>query len=229
MKVHALIMAAGSGERFAGETPKQLRLLVDRPLVAWSIQRLASSSRIDGIVVVAAPGGEEAMLTSLAGTALDAVGRIVAGGERRQDSVRLGLGAIPDGATHVLIHDAARPCLSGDLLERIVDALSGEDAVVPVAPAVDTLVRTMDGHVDAVIDRANVGHVQTPQAFELGVIRAAHERAHETGLDASDDGTLVLAMGQRVAAVAGEHRNIKVTYPDDLVVAEAILRQGEAT
>lgn len=224
MKTYALIMAAGTGERFAADTPKQLRLLVDRPMAAWCIERLSSSPRVSGVLVVCAPGGEDALRTSFTGTVIDRVHAIVDGGPRRQDSVRLGLAALPGDATHVLIHDAARPCLSAELVERLLDALARNDAVVPTAPAVDTLVRDDGAKVDAILDRAHVCAVQTPQAFRVQLIRDAHARAAQNGLSASDDGSLVFAMGETVATVPGERTNIKVTYPEDLVIAEAILR-----
>jgi 2-C-methyl-D-erythritol 4-phosphate cytidylyltransferase len=150
---------------------------------------------------------------------------VVEGGERRQDSVRLGVEALPETATHVLVHDAARPCLSLALLDRMVAALNKHGAVVPAVPAVDTLVVSTGDAVDAIVNRTNIAGVQTPQAFETQLLLRAHRKAFADGLKSSDDGSLVLALGERVATVAGDHTNIKITYPEDVAIAEAILTQ----
>jgi 2-C-methyl-D-erythritol 4-phosphate cytidylyltransferase/2-C-methyl-D-erythritol 2,4-cyclodiphosphate synthase len=122
-----------------------------------------------------------------------------------------------------LIHDAARPCLSAELLARIVEALRSNDAVVPVIPAVDTLAVNYGGVVDAIVDRANIACVQTPQAFEKQLALRAHRKAFADGLESSDDGSLVLALGGKVTTVPGDRANIKVTYAEDIAIAEEIL------
>ena len=217
----AVIVAAGTSERF-GAGLKQVALLIDRPVLAWSVERLGAA--VDEVVVVAPPGREDALAAALAGPWSGQVDRIVPGGETRQASVRAGLEALGDDVDVVLVHDAARPCLGADLVGRMLDAARRGGAAVPVVAVRDTLVREHEGRVDAVLDRQGVCAVQTPQAFALDVIRRAHRRAAARGLEASDDGTLVLAMGTPVVAVRGEPDNIKITWPSDLVLAEAILR-----
>jgi 2-C-methyl-D-erythritol 4-phosphate cytidylyltransferase len=216
-------MAAGRGERFAGNAPKQLSLISGRPMVAWSIERFAGCADIKTIVLVVPPDQDEAWQAAMAEPSGEHVDRMVPGGDRRQDSVRLGIGALPDEVTHVLVHDAARPCLPAELLDRIVKALGEYSAVVPAVPAVDTLVVDTGGSVDAIVDRATVAAVQTPQAFEKELLLRAHRKALAEGLESSDDGSLVLALGEHVATVPGDRKNIKVTYPDDVPIAEAIL------
>jgi len=152
----------------------------------------------------------------------------VSGGNSRQDSVYNGLERVPEGTTHVLIHDAARPCLSPALRDRVIDALASHDAVVPAVPVTDTLIRDMDAGVDAILDRENLAGVQTPQGFRLELIRRAHRIARERGFKSSDDGSLVLALAEKVATVPGERTNLKVTYRDDVIIAEAILKKGAA-
>jgi 2-C-methyl-D-erythritol 4-phosphate cytidylyltransferase len=122
-----------------------------------------------------------------------------------------------------LIHDAARPCLSAGLLARIVKALRNDDAVVPVIPVVDTLAVDNGGVIDAVVDRANIACVQTPQAFEKQLALRAHRKAFADGLESSDDGSLVLALGKKVKTIPGDRTNIKVTYEEDIAIAEEIL------
>jgi 2-C-methyl-D-erythritol 4-phosphate cytidylyltransferase len=126
----------------------------------------------------------------------------------------------------VLIHDAARPCLSAALRDRVLDALGSYDAVVPAVPVTDTLIRDVEARVDAMLDRVHISGVQTPQAFRADLIVRAHRIARERGLHSSDDGSLVLALAEQVATVAGERTNIKVTYREDLAIAEAILKNG---
>lgn len=221
MKHFAIIVAAGSGERFAGGVPKALAPIAGVPMLAWSIRRL--SELTDGCIVVVPPGKEAAFRTALAEHGAESVKAWVAGGETRQESVRNGLQALPDDATHVLIHDAARVCVNMATARRVLDALATHDAVVPAVPAVDTLIRIHDDKVDAIVDRVHVSGVQTPQGFRVTLIREAHERAGARGFEASDDGTLVLAIEQDVRVVEGDRTNIKVTYPEDVTIAEAIL------
>jgi 2-C-methyl-D-erythritol 4-phosphate cytidylyltransferase len=154
---------------------------------------------------------------------LDKVDGVVAGGKTRQDSVRHGLEALPSSSETVLVHDAARPCLSSALLQRILDALGGSDAVVPALPAVDTLIREQSNHLDAVVDRVGISGVQTPQGFRTELLRRAHANAEAGGIKSSDDGSLVFALGEPVATVPGERTNIKITFEEDLAIAEAIL------
>ena len=133
------------------------------------------------------------------------------------------LRALPEDVTHVLIHDAARPCTSPELVDRILDALASYAAVVPAVAATDTLIRDYQGRVDAIIDRVHVAGVQTPQAFRFDLILRAHREAKARGFQSSDDGSLVLALGEPVHTVPGERTNIKVTFRDDVAIAEAIL------
>jgi 2-C-methyl-D-erythritol 4-phosphate cytidylyltransferase len=224
VNVIALIMAAGTGERFG--TRKQTTVLGGRPMLAWSAALLAKSPRITGLVVVT-PGEDAAALReALEGDAPHKLIATVAGGATRQDSVFNGLEHVPAGTTHVLIHDAARPCLSAALCDRVIDALSAHDAVVPAMPVTDTLIRDVDAGVDAILDRVHIAGVQTPQAFKLDLIRRAHRAARDNGFKSSDDGSLVLALGEKVATVPGERTNLKVTFREDLAIAEAILNNG---
>jgi 2-C-methyl-D-erythritol 4-phosphate cytidylyltransferase len=219
----ALIMAAGRGERFSGGAPKQLALVGGRPMVAWSIERFGTCPDVEKVFLVIPPAQTDAWRATLAEPSGELVSEVVEGGDRRQDSVRMGVEALPDSITHVLIHDAARPCLSAELLARVVEAARKEDAVVPTVPVVDTLCVEMDAALAAVVDRTNLSSVQTPQAFEKKTILRAHRKAHAEGLKSSDDGSLVLALGERVGTIPGEGTNIKITYAQDIAIAEEIL------
>jgi len=222
MNIFAIIVAAGTGERFGGE-PKQLAPLCGRPMLSWSIKRLGDRRNITGLVCVVPPGGGDAIRDGLRDAGAADIDAWPDGGATRQESVCNGLAVLPPEATHVLIHDAARPCVTERLIARLTDALREHDAVVPVVPAVDTLVHVEGTAVDRVVERSHIAGVQTPQGFELGLIRRAHDLARDTGTRASDDGSLVLALGEKLATVEGERMNIKVTYPEDMAIADAIL------
>ncbi|HEU4929185.1 MAG TPA: 2-C-methyl-D-erythritol 4-phosphate cytidylyltransferase [Candidatus Krumholzibacteria bacterium] len=225
MRAAALIMAGGSGERFAGAsgTPKQMVELCGRPMISWSTDALAQASQLGRIVIVLPQGLEAEVRAVLSPDATAKLHAFVVGGATRQESVFNGLSALPSDVTHVLIHDAARPCVSSVLIESILDALQSHHAVVPAVAVADTLVRDAGGKVDAIIDRVHVAGVQTPQAFQFDLILRAHREARARGFQSSDDGSLVLALGETVHTLPGERTNIKVTVRADVAMAEAIL------
>jgi 2-C-methyl-D-erythritol 4-phosphate cytidylyltransferase len=199
MNVAAIVVAGGRGERFGGL--KQFEELNGRSLAALSVERCRSVAQR---VVLVVPQGYEG-----AGEGADIV---VVGGSSRSQSVRNGLAECHD-ATFVLIHDAVRPSATRDLFRRVVDALeAGAAAVIPGIPVVDTIKRVRDSVVIDTPDRSELIAVQTPQGF----VRELLVRAHESGLDATDDAGLVEALGESVVVVPGESSNLKVTEPSDL-------------
>lgn len=226
MNLVALIMAGGTGERFGAGTPKQFVTLRGKPIVAWSAALFARSARVTGIVLVGPAADEDKLRAALPTEVVVKTRAFAPGGASRQESVFAGLAAVPPGTTHVLIHDAARPCVSEELRDRVIKALGEHDAVIPVIPATDTLVHARAGRVESVVDRTSITRVQTPQGFKLDVVVEAHRAARARNLQSSDDGSLVLALGKPVATVEGERTNIKVTYRDDIAIAEAILKRG---
>jgi 2-C-methyl-D-erythritol 4-phosphate cytidylyltransferase len=217
-------MAAGSGERFGGES-KQFVALHGKPMVVWAIECFAKSRGIDNVTVVTTPGEEDGIRRAVDDHGLDKVGRIVPGGDTRQQSVWRGLQSLDSNSDVVLVHDAARPCLSGDLVQRVIDALGSDAAVVPVLPAVDTLIRESSGRLEKVVDREGISGVQTPQGFRTDLLIRAHQNAKDKGIVSSDDGSLIFALGETVRTIAGERTNIKITFEDDVPIAEAILSQ----
>jgi 2-C-methyl-D-erythritol 4-phosphate cytidylyltransferase len=210
VSVWAVVVAAGRGERFG--RPKHGVELAGRPLVAWSID--AASTVADGIVLVVPPGDGP----DLAAPGAD---RVVRGGDRRSDSVRAGLAAVPDDAEVVVVHDAARPAASSDLFAAVVAAVrAGADGAVPGLAVVDTVKEVHEGVVVATPDRSALVAVQTPQAFAADRLRAAHAG----GDDAPDDAALVERAGGKVVVVPGEPANRKLTTPEDVGLLEAALR-----
>ena len=195
--------------------------------MVWPAERFATHAAIASITLVVAAGEEDRVRRMMADAGLTRIGRIVAGGPTRQRSVALGLQALGDSSDKVLVHDAARPCLSHDLISRVLSALQESVAVVPAVPTVDTLIHEHDKTVDAIVDRVRVRGVQTPQGFDTGLLIRAHQRAASRGFESSDDASLVYALRETVRVVPGERSNIKVTLPEDLQIAEAILRSRQ--
>jgi 2-C-methyl-D-erythritol 4-phosphate cytidylyltransferase/2-C-methyl-D-erythritol 2,4-cyclodiphosphate synthase len=203
----ALIVAAGSGTRAGGALPKQYAVVAGKPLVAHAYAAFAAHPAVDEVVVVIAPGAE-----ALALAALGAV-RTVVGGATRRESVARGLAAVT-GAS-VLVHDAARPFVPAAVIDRVLAALDGAEAAMPVLAVADTLVR--DG---AVVPRDGLARVQTPQGFRVAALRAAHA-GWPAGDEATDDAQMVRRLGGSVALVQGDAMLDKVTHPEDFAAAEA--------
>ena len=219
------MVAGGSGRRFGG--PKQFLPLAGLPVAAWSVR--AARSATDGVVLVVpaatggdtSPHGADLPVPGATGDAALGASRVVAGGATRADSVRAGLAAVPADAAVVVIHDAARPLAPPALFAAVVEAVraGAVDGVVPVVPVADTLKRVDGDRVVATVDRDDLVAVQTPQAFAAEALRAAHR----DGGEATDDAGLLEAAGLVVGTVPGDPRNLKLTRPEDLALAEALL------
>jgi 2-C-methyl-D-erythritol 4-phosphate cytidylyltransferase len=210
LSVVGIVPAGGSGERLGASGPKAFVACAGRPLVEWSLDALAGACER---VVVAVPRGFEEPPDR------------VAGGASRSASVRNALAAAPE-ASLVVVHDAARPLVTPDLVERCLAALGDEDAgAIAAAPVTDTVKEAApDGRVARTLDRSRLWAVQTPQVFRAEALRGALDAGDERLAAATDDASLVEAAGGRVRLVAAPPENMKVTTPHDLRVAEAILR-----
>ncbi|CAN5807080.1 2-C-methyl-D-erythritol 4-phosphate cytidylyltransferase [soil metagenome] len=228
MTVAAVLVAAGSGERFAAAAPKAFVELAGEPLLVHALRALLGAASIDEVVVVV---GEQRRAQAAA--ALEAAGlppaALVAGGATRAESVRSGVAAT--AADVVAVHDAARPLVSPGLVNRVVAALYDHtdtshplSAVAPALAVVDTLklVEPTRMQVLHTIDRRALWAVQTPQVFARRTLQRVHRRLKVT--TATDDLVLVEEAGGRVHLIEGERRNFKITYPEDLAMAEALLR-----
>ena len=221
MHVSAIIAAGGQGARLGGDRPKQFLSLGGRPILQRSVEAFVLNDRIADLVV--------ALPTDLVEDAPDYLrGRskpieIVAGGERRQDSVANAFALVAGRADVVVIHDAARPFVSADLIRRTVDAAIDCGAAIAAMPATDTVKR---GGADRVIvdtlPRGEIFLAQTPQAFRVGVLRAALAVASRAG-DATDEAALAERAGHRVRLIDGDARNMKITTPEDLAAAERLI------
>jgi 2-C-methyl-D-erythritol 4-phosphate cytidylyltransferase len=220
MSVWAILVAAGRGERLGLDQPKAFAKLGDDPLLAEPLRRLDESGWIDRIVIVAPPDWEEPSILLAEELACSKVHSCVAGGATRSESVRAGLAEVGPDALVVLVHDAARPLVSDEVIARVLAPLSeGWDGVVPGLPISDTLKRVADdGGVLDTIARDGLYAVQTPQAFLADVLRRAAD-----GGEATDCSGLVEAVGGRVKVVEGDPRLLKVTTADDLAKIAAWL------
>jgi len=204
--------------------PKALVPLGPRPLVAWSLIALAACDRVDGIVLAAPPGQETPMRMAVGEAGGESL-VVVAGGATRQRSVAAALAAVPDDATEILVHDAARPLLTPTLIAAVLDGLRGAEGAIAATPVADTLKQGGDDMIiTGTVDRAGLWRAETPQAFQADVLRRAFALADDETLDtATDCASMVEALGGRVRLVASGAPNLKVTTPADLAVAMQIL------
>ena len=221
--VAAVVVAAGRGERAGGELPKQYRDIAGEPMIRPTLRAFLDHARIDVVQPVIHPGDESIYRTATAG--LQKLAGPVAGGATRQASVRAGLEALASsGPELVLIHDAARPFLTGALIDRAIAAATAAGAAVPGIVIADT-VKAIDAAamVAETLDRGRLRIVQTPQAFAFDLIIAAHRRAAAAGLESfTDDAALAEWAGHRVSVFQGEAGNVKVTTNEDFARAEIL-------
>lgn len=210
----ALLVAAGTGERLGGERPKAFVRLGELPLLAEPLRRLDESGWVEAIVVAVPAGWEEPAILLAEELSTTKVVACVTGGSTRADSVRAALAEVPGDALVALVHDAARPLLPDDVIERVLAPLAeGWEGVVPALPLRDTVKRVEGDRVAGTVDRDGLVAAQTPQAFLVRSLRAAYAR--DVG-GATDCASLVEANGARVRWVEGDTRLLKVTTQADL-------------
>jgi 2-C-methyl-D-erythritol 4-phosphate cytidylyltransferase/2-C-methyl-D-erythritol 2,4-cyclodiphosphate synthase len=215
----ALIVASGRGHRFGGALPKQYQRLAGRAVLRHCLERFARHPGIAAVQVVIHPDDRALYDDAAQGLGLPPP---VAGGATRQDSVRHGLEHLAQAAPElVLIHDGVRPLLSAALIDRVLAGLERHAAVLPALPVTDSLKRVADGLVQASVERAGLARAQTPQGFRFAALLAAHRRF--AGAALTDDTAIAEAAGIPIAVVAGEEANLKITEPDDLARAAALL------
>lgn len=221
----AVVLSAGSGTRFDSKLPKQLVEIGNRSILSYSLEKLQNSDCVDLILVVAHPDHvksieEEARVFSK-------FKAVVIGGERRQDSVFNALKWIESNDINcksVLIHDSARPLFSTSLLKRLSLLSKDKKAVIPVIAVDDTLKSVKGDIVDRTVDRSEVVRVQTPQVFDFKVLYDCYMKLPKDKV-ATDDAFVVESCGIEVSVVQGERNNIKITYLEDLEMAETMLKK----
>ncbi|MFC4765974.1 2-C-methyl-D-erythritol 4-phosphate cytidylyltransferase [Effusibacillus consociatus] len=228
MKVSAIVVAAGTGSRMKSDVKKTYMEIAGVPLIIRTLRALEESSLIKEIVLVV---GEEDL--DDAKSLMDQYGirrviRYAAGGPERQDSVRNGLQAVDDSVELVLVHDGARPFINAAEIDRVIQSAAEYGAATIGTPVKDTIKKVENGFVAETIPRQALYAVQTPQAFQAKLLRESHKKASESGYRSTDDASLVEWTGHSVRIVEGSYRNIKITTPEDLIIAEAFLRSPQA-
>ncbi len=221
----AVIVGAGRGVRF-GAADKALAPLRGRPVLAYSLDAAESATAIDAIVVVAGDHILDAVTDLTASGRWSKVVATVTGGERRQDSVAAGLAALPSATELVAVHDAARPLAPPSLFDACIAAACSHGAAIAASPIADTLKRVEEGVIVQTVPRESLWAAQTPQAFRLDVLRRAFAEASERGLEVTDEAALLEALGLVVTVVPSSLANLKITRPEDLAIAEALLAGG---
>ena len=227
MMVVAIIPAAGKGERMGQGDSKAFLSLAGRPLLFHTLSRVHECKSLDELVVVVPTDKLLPARKLVAEGGFSKVKRVVAGGDSRQESVAKGLEAAGPRVDIVVVHDGARPLVDTLLIGETIDGARKFGAAAAAVPAKDT-VRTLsaEGGFLGQLERDRVALVQTPQAFNYAWFKKAHEQAREAGFLATDDAALVERMGHPVHMILGSHLNIKVTTPEDLILAEALLKRG---
>jgi 2-C-methyl-D-erythritol 4-phosphate cytidylyltransferase len=225
MKAWAIIAAAGIGKRMGSDRPKQYLKLGGRPMVCHTLERFREASSIESVVVVVEPGREGAFRKDI----IEAHGfpgewKVVGGGTVRQESVANGLAAVPPDCDVIVVHDGVRPFILPSVIDESVK-LAAKDGACIVATPINETIKSVDEHgvIDFTVDRSVMWGAKTPQSFKLSVLREAMDKAREDNFFGTDESSLVERLGINVRVLEGDDRNIKITTPSDLKVAEAIL------
>ncbi len=209
-----VLAAAGSGSRFGSDIPKQFIPLEGKPLYLHALEHF--SSFFEMAVLVLPQGWKEKVETQVQSLPYRERLILEIGGPRRQDSVYQGLNRLGEEIEIVLVHDAARPFTSPELISSVIEQTRQHEACVPVLPVADTLKEVSDGRVVRTLDREGLNLVQTPQGFEINLLKRAFQQAIQDGFYGTDEATLVERLGSPVHVVAGESSNLKVTCKEDL-------------
>ena len=219
-----VIVAAGSASRMGG-IDKVMAPLDGEPMIVRTVRAFQNCDAIASIVIVT----REDLIRPISGLCRDMgkVAAVVAGGKTRQESVHLGLNALPKGTKLAAVHDGARPLISWQVIDRVVRAANTYGAAAPAIPVKDTIKVVAGGLVKETPDRSTLMAVQTPQVFDFDLLRGALRKAEEDGATVTDDCSAVERTGMKIKIVEGDERNLKVTTPMDLKIAELLLEETE--
>lgn len=220
----AVIVAAGSASRMGG-IDKVMAELGGEPMIRRTVRAFQNSDAITSIVIVT----REDLIRPISALCrdMDKVVAVVAGGSSRQESVHLGLNALPKGTKLAAVHDGARPMISWEVIDRTVRAANTYGAAAPAIPVKDTIKVVQGGLVKETPDRATLQAVQTPQVFDFDLLRGALKKAETDGAQVTDDCSAVERLGMKIKIVEGDERNLKVTTPLDLKIAELLLEETQ--
>ncbi|ASC69713.1 2-C-methyl-D-erythritol 4-phosphate cytidylyltransferase [Halomicronema hongdechloris C2206] len=224
--MHLLIPAAGMGRRMGADRNKVLLTVRGRPLIAWTLLAAEAAQRITWIGLIGQPVDQALLLEIFDSLGLTTPVHFIAGGDTRQASVYNGLQALPEEATRVLIHDGARCLISPDLFDRCAAALENCSGLIAAVPVKDTIKQVdRDLKIENTPDRRCLWAAQTPQGFDVALLKSCHSKGQQLQWMVTDDAALFENCGLPVQVIPGEETNVKVTTPSDLAIAEWILSQ----
>jgi 2-C-methyl-D-erythritol 4-phosphate cytidylyltransferase len=225
----AIVPAAGFGTRFGAGTNKPFHPLLGKPLIVWSLELLETIDEVKEVIPVLKEQDMDRGIEVFERYGLSKIRRIAPGGKERQDSVYHGLSLLKGKADKVLIHDGARPIIDGGTVRMTMKSFTGFDGVVVGVPVKDTIKEVQDDIVKRTLRRDTIWAIQTPQLFLYSTLMKAYEKAFEEGFYSTDDSALVERNGGKVRVVMGSYANIKVTTPEDVPMAELLLKAGGKT
>ena len=223
MRASAIIVAAGNGVRLGADVPKAFVKIAGRTMLSYSLATIRQINSIGEVVITVPEGFENAARTEVAAAGLGIPVKITVGGIERQDSVRLALELTSAESDLVIVHDAARPLATPAIFESCLATAMRVGAAIAAIPVSDTLKRVDNGAIVETIARATLWQAQTPQAFRRDLLVAAHQRALDDKIIATDDADLAERTGTRVEVVEASTTNLKITTPSDLAIVEAIV------
>ncbi|MFA5173563.1 MAG: 2-C-methyl-D-erythritol 4-phosphate cytidylyltransferase [Candidatus Pacearchaeota archaeon] len=224
MKIYAIILAGGIGKRMNSHTPKQFLEISGKPIILYSLEEFEKNKNINGIIIVINKDLKENLENILKKFKISKLKKIVLGGETRQESAFNGLQALKDvNPDYVLIHDSARPFLSQDLINRIIDSLKNSIAVNPVIPIKSTIIKSDNEIIKEFLGKKDLYEGQSPQGFHYNEILNAHLIAKKNNIiNASDDCILIHRLSKDIRIVEGDNNLIKITTPEDIEIAKKI-------
>lgn len=225
IKVAVIIAAGGKGERMKAEIPKQFISLHNKPIIVHTLRKFAGCPGVQKIILIV-PENEVAE-TDLLVSKWNIVKNteVIAGGKTRQHSVWNGLRKIPAEIEIVMVHDGVRPFISEKIISKCIEETKKWGAVITAVPVSDTVKEVVNNSVSRTLDRSKLWRVQTPQCFKKEILTKAYKKAWETNQTATDDSALVEKTGYTVRVIQGEEKNIKITSPEDLKIAEKLLEE----
>ena len=222
-KISVVIPAAGAGERFGGKVKKPFAQIDGRPVFIRSIELFVNRPDVCQVILTVAPGDYDVVKEKYAANLMFMGIKLVKGGAKRFESVRLGLEHVDEAAELVCVHDAVRPCVFGSWIDRVFEQAAKNGAAILAAPLVGTIKRVKDNVIEETASREGLYEAQTPQVFRKDLLLKAYAGI-PADFEPTDDAQVVERTGHKVVIVAGDRRNIKITTPGDMALAEAILK-----
>lgn len=227
----AIVAAGGIGSRFGSSINKQFIHLRGKPILAWSLEALQLCHLINDIILVVPEKEISSTQSMVKEYAFSKVSRVIAGGRERQDSVYNGLKAAGNSADIVVVHDGARPLIAPEIVSEAILGLEGYDGTLVAVPVKDTIKETLSGPAEPIVnktlDRSRLWSVQTPQVFRFTTLMQALDQAKQDGFSGTDDASFVEHYGGKIKVISGSYKNIKITTPEDLAIAEVFIAQPD--